>query len=69
MTEPVNGREPGWASRSRSTRPEDLGVDADRAEALITVTGAAPDGTASARSAKIAEILIMDRSLSMLGQR
>lgn len=44
----------------------DLAVNADRVEALITIQAAS--GGTPAPAARIAEILIMDRSLSMRGQ-
>ncbi len=67
MTEPVSGgTRAGLGFSIEIDATEDLPVDADRAEALITVQ--ASSGGTPAPAAKIAEILIMDRSLSMLGQ-
>jgi Ca-activated chloride channel family protein len=48
--------------------PEDLAHDARRVDALVTVTAARSAG-AAAPAAPSAEILIMDRSLSMSGHR
>jgi hypothetical protein len=67
MTEPVSGG-PGagldFTMEIDATR--DLAVDADRVEALITIH--ATSGGIPGPAARIAEILIMDRSLSMQAQ-
>jgi Ca-activated chloride channel family protein len=67
MTEPVSGG-PGagldFTIEIDATR--DLAVDADRVEALITIQ--ATSGGIPGPAARIAEILIMDRSLSMQAQ-
>jgi VWA domain-containing protein len=67
MTEPVNGGTgTGLDFTIEIDATYDLAVDADRVEALITVQ--AGPGRATAPAARTAEVLIMDRSLSMMGQ-
>jgi hypothetical protein len=67
MTGPVNGGTGAGLDFSiEIDATHDLAVEADRVEALITVQ-AGSDG-AAAPAARTAEVLIMDRSLSMQGQ-
>jgi VWA domain-containing protein len=67
MTAPVNGgAAPGLDFTIELDATRDLGVDVFRAEALITVT-AHPAGTA-VPAASAVEVLIMDRSRSMMGE-
>lgn len=67
MTEPVSGGTgAGLDFTIEIDATRDLAVHADRVDALITVQ--ANSGWAPAPAARIAEILIMDRSLSMLSQ-
>ena len=67
MTAPVNGgRAPGLDFAIEIDATRDLGADASRVEALITVK-AGPAG-AAAPTARAVEVLIMDRSRSMMGQ-
>jgi hypothetical protein len=67
MTAPVNGgAAPGLDFTIEIDATRDLGADVFRAEALITVT-AHPAGAAAPAAAAV-EVLIMDRSRSMLGE-
>lgn len=67
MTAPVNGgAAPGLDFTIEIDATRDLGADASRVEALITVK-AGPAG-AAAPTARAVEVLIMDRSRSMMGQ-
>src|SRR3954454_7376004 len=66
MTAPVNGgAAPGLDFTIEIDATRDLGADVFRAEALITVT-AHPAGAAAPAAAAV-EVLIMDRSRSMMG--
>jgi Ca-activated chloride channel family protein len=67
MTAPVNGgAAPGLDFTIEIDATRDLGADVFRAEALITVT-AHPAGAAAPAAAAV-EVLIMDRSRSMMGE-
>jgi von Willebrand factor type A domain len=67
MTAPVNGgAAPGLDFTIEIDATRDLGADVFRAEALITVT-AHPAGAAAPLAAAV-EVLIMDRSRSMMGE-
>jgi hypothetical protein len=67
MTTPVNGgAAPGLDFTLEIDATRDLGADASRVEALVTVK-AQPAGPA-APAARAVEVLIMDRSRSMMGE-
>jgi Ca-activated chloride channel family protein len=67
MTAPVNGgAAPGLDFTIDIDATRDLGADVFRAEALVTVT-AHPAGSAAPPAAAV-EVLIMDRSRSMMGE-
>jgi Ca-activated chloride channel family protein len=67
MTAPVNGgAAPGLDFTIEIDATRDLGADVFRAEALITIT-AHPAGAATPAAAAV-EVLIMDRSRSMMGE-
>ena len=67
MTAPVNGgAAPGLDFTLEIDATRDLGADASRVEALVTVK-AQPAG-ADAPAARAVEVLIMDRSRSMMGE-
>jgi len=67
MTEPVSsGTGAGLDFTIEIDATRDLAVDTDRVEALITIQ--TTSGGEPVPTARIAEILIMDRSLSMLAQ-
>ena len=64
MTEPADSGAPlAWGFTAEVDVAGDVHVDADRVDALLTI-GARPTGRPGSQ-ARIAEVLIMDRSLSM----
>src|SRR5512146_1309023 len=66
MTAPVSGgAAPGLDCTLEIDATRDLGADASRVEALVTVT--AHQAGMAAPAARAVEVLIMDRSRAMLG--